>query len=127
MIMILDLLLSKRIYLLIALLFVTTLSFALTKAGNDKPEEIGTVKVYPNPILEDNLVSVEFEKSVEGMLKYSIIDQIGNQYLKMELNIEDPVHKITIDLSKYNLSPGIYFLRIKNDFKPEKVLKIIKK
>jgi hypothetical protein len=123
----LDLLFSKRICLLISLLLIATFSFGITKVGHDKPEDIGVVKVYPNPILDDNIVSVEFENSVEGSLKYSIIDQIGNQYLKMEMNLDIPVHRITIDLSKHNLSPGIYFLRIKNDLKAEKVLKIIKK
>jgi hypothetical protein len=128
MIMNLDLLLSKRIILLIGLLAISaSMTRGFAKVGSDKSEEIGIVKVYPNPILDENIVSVEFERALTGNLKYSIIDQIGNEYLKMDMNIGDPVHKISIDLSGHNLGPGIYFLRIKNDLKPEKVLKIIKK
>jgi hypothetical protein len=130
---IIDVMISNSLMLrgiLISLAFLiysSAFSNAQDFAEKPKSGELGNVKVFPNPLNEFDIVEVEFEMTINGVITFSLIDQIGNPYISAERALDYSVNKITIDFSPLGLKPGIYFLRLKHDMKPEKVLKIIKR
>ena len=120
-------LMTKRVIYSICFVAFTTTCYSQSFSERPKGGELGIVKVFPNPLNEYDVVTVEFETAITGTLTYSLIDQIGNPYIRNEQKLDHHLNKISIDFTPLNLKPGIYFLRLKNEMKPEKVLKIIKK
>jgi hypothetical protein len=77
--------------------------------------------IHPNPINED--LNFKVFNAAGKSMKVEIYNAIGNQLLKTDLELND--NKLnTIALP--NLSPGIYFAKVYNEFNQNAVLKFIK-
>jgi endo-1,4-beta-D-glucanase Y len=76
------------------------------------------IKLYPNPVLNNNELTVE---GIKNYIKLEITSLSGNILLSRHLLFSD---KITIDVSL--LKKGIYILRISDDYGKSEFLKFIK-
>jgi hypothetical protein len=81
--------------------------------------EMNNVKVYPNPTNQN--VTVEFDEPTANGVSVELCDLTGKQIVKLDKQF---AQTINLDLSKYSVAGGIYFLRITSGEKT-KVQKIV--
>lgn len=79
-----------------------------------------SLKVYPNPINENSIISYELEEN--SIVKISVLDITGKQ-IKVITNTKQEKGLKKISLQNLNLSKGTYFLRmnVNNNFITKKI------
>ncbi|MFN7013611.1 MAG: T9SS type A sorting domain-containing protein [Bacteroidia bacterium] len=82
---------------------------------------IENTSIIPNPVL--NNAEINFNSSINGTGKIQIIDMTGKVIFNESINLNEGSNKFLFNTS--NLSKGIYFMMILNDFDNEK-LKFVK-
>jgi hypothetical protein len=82
-----------------------------------------SVSGFPNP-LQDN-VSVNVATNVEQEVQITLMDNIGKTYYSQNLWTAEGENSFPINVSDFQLTTGIYFIRIRGD-KDEKVIKFYK-
>ena len=78
--------------------------------------------VYPNPVQKQ--FNIKFPGTYRGDFSLEIADQMGRIFNLSKTRIQ-PGSNINIDISKFSLPPGIYFLKINSETKNEEVKLII--
>ncbi len=72
-------------------------------------EDLGEVKVYPNPA--NDKLTIQLDNTMEGKAMVEILDLTGKLIYSSTINADFKLQ--TIDISK--VSKGIYYLRISNN------------
>jgi serine protease AprX len=81
------------------------------------------INVYPNPITT-NQIQVWFDEQYLGKsITLQLTDYVGKTYLQEHIRLQKV--NFPIDIAKYQLASGLYFLNINADGK-SKVIKIVK-
>ncbi|MCB0397200.1 MAG: T9SS type A sorting domain-containing protein [Flavobacteriales bacterium] len=75
--------------------------------GSDQPLSATLYNVFPNPVRDRVMVKAGVE-----IQAVSVITTTGQTVYELEVNGQK---EVSIDLNALNLSPGIYFLNIRND------------
>jgi hypothetical protein len=99
---------------------------AVTEANTetfDISNESQKPKVYPNPA-KDKL-RIEFPGTYEGNVTLEISDQIGRAYKIGVSKINAGGSIIDVNLSRFNLKPGIYYLKAYSDKGNTEVFKLL--
>lgn len=87
-------------------------SFSTTSVG-DAAAHTAIASVSPNPAKADDLVKLEFSTSVNADIRLDVFNSIG-QWVARPYRSHDAAgtHTIHVRTADYNLSPGLYFLRL---------------
>lgn len=80
--------------------------------------------VSPNPV--GQTMNVTLTTTTRGNNKLVLMDKLGVPLQNFDIYITEDITETYVDLSNYNLSPGIYYLRFKDD-KETSVFKMIKR
>jgi hypothetical protein len=87
-----------------------------------KPSIMDQIKLFPNPFRE--VIYIEPGDNARGKAKVLLYNHTGHILLQEDVVLGS--HKLSLDLNKINLSPGLYSLQIileNNDRKAFKILK----
>jgi acid phosphatase type 7 len=87
--------------------------------------ELSGVKVYPNPF--ENLTNIEFSLSKNSKVDIALFDLNGKKVADVlkSNNLQQGQHNFAMDVVKYNIGKGVYYLNITvND--QEKTTKMVK-
>ncbi|MGB0887510.1 MAG: T9SS type A sorting domain-containing protein [Vicingaceae bacterium] len=86
--------------------------------------EINDVTIFPNPT--KNHLVIDFKSNVSGKLKVNLRDILGkNVAVIYTNNVISGNNKLLIDLTKYSIKKGIYFIEINIDEKQYYTEKIV--
>lgn len=80
--------------------------------------------VSPNPV--DENMNVTLTTKTRGEKKLVLMDRVGRPVQNFYIDVTEEVSQTSVDLSAYNLKPGIYYLKYKNDDESD-VFKMIKR
>jgi uncharacterized repeat protein (TIGR02543 family) len=89
------------------------------------PINLAQSKVYPNPL--HNKFTIEFPVNYRGNFTSEIVDIVGRKYEISKTKLKEGGSIIQVDISKLNLTPGVYLLRINSDAGKTEVHKLIVK
>jgi hypothetical protein len=67
-------------------------------------------RLYPNPLKKR--FSVEFPSKYEGNFVMQIVDMVGKKYEIGTVSLKPGGSVMQVDISKFNLQPGVYFFKI---------------
>lgn len=81
------------------------------------------ILVYPNPITSNELQIWFDEQYIGKNISLQLTDYLGKRYFQENIKLQNTNHKL--DLYRYQLANGLYFLNINTDGK-NKVIKIVK-
>jgi len=73
-------------------------------------EEVGSLKVYPNPIKNGSL-HIELPNAFRNQLNLRLVNLMGQQVLEQNINAQN---KGKISLNNLSISTGVYYLKITN-------------
>lgn len=73
-------------------------------------EKLGKVKVYPNPTYSS--LNVEYNVAIEGQVQINVIDMSGRRLISQLEQGQQGVNTAKVHVS--NLTPGIYYIHLKN-------------
>lgn len=79
--------------------------------------------IYPNPLQKQ--FKIKFPRSYRGDFSFVIADQAGRSYDLGQIKIQPARSDINIDISKFSLPPGVYFLKINSETKNDEIKFII--
>jgi len=79
--------------------------------------------IYPNPIQKQ--LNIRFPNTYKGHFSFTIADQAGKTYNLGEVKIQPGGSNINIDISRFLLLPGVYFLRVKSYIRSDEMKLII--
>lgn len=77
---------------------------------NTGQEEMGSLKVYPNPI-KDGSLHIELPNTFRDQLNLKLVNLMGQQVLEQNINAQN---KGKISLNNLSISTGVYYLKITN-------------
>jgi hypothetical protein len=100
-------------------------SGAITQASPDILEmsnDLVKPKVYPNPAKDK--IQVEIPTGYEGNANLELSDQLGRVYKIGASHIQAGGATVEVDLSKFQLKPGIYYLKIISETRNTEVIKL---
>jgi len=80
--------------------------------------------VYPNPSKAN--FNIRFPVNYEGNMNFIIIGQAGVTYNIGKVKVERGGSTISLDISKYSLLPGLYFLKIQSETVNDEVKLIVR-
>lgn len=83
----------------------------------------GSLKVYPNPF--KNKFTIIFPSSYAGNYELQIIDVIGRTYDLGKTSVRAGGSIENVDVSKYALKAGVYFLSISSESNKKEILKLL--
>lgn len=89
----------------------------------DSERDVKKVKVYPNPL--QTRFNIKFPPTYEGIFSIEIADQSGKMYNGGKTKVPAGGSIIDVDISKFSLPPGVYFLKIHSATKNEEIKLII--
>jgi hypothetical protein len=94
------------------------------------PEELsGTAndaekpRVYPNPL--NQKFNIQFPSAYKGKISLQIVDLAGRVYKIEKLKSIAKGAIVEVDLSRFNLKPGVYILKILSDARKTEVVKLV--
>jgi hypothetical protein len=90
--------------------------------GNEELYQLENVRLFPNPV--NNSAQVELDLESAANVKLEVINTVG-QSIRFEDEGQLPSGRHLLTLATYQLSPGIYFLKVTADDK-QHVMKFIK-
>ncbi len=83
-----------------------------------------TISAYPNPVIQK--LNIQFNKSVEKPVSFSLYDQLGRLiYSENEVVIDNP-QTIELNLSELKVTPGLLFLRVMGAGEKESIVRLLK-
>ncbi len=86
--------------------------------------KINGLNIFPNPA--KNFISIDFEATVAGQLKVNLKDILGKVVATVYTNnLAAGNNKLVIDLTKYAIQSGIYFVELSVDNKEYFVQKLV--
>jgi hypothetical protein len=80
-------------------------------------------KVYPNPLR--NRFTIEFPSKYQGNFSTDIIDMVGRKYEIGKTKLKPGGSNMQIDISRFSLKPGVYFLQIHAETGKTEVFKLV--
>ena len=80
-------------------------------------------KVTPNPF--EKRFNIEFPAKYEGDFTLQIIDQLGKTFDIGKRRLKAGGSTVSVDVTKFSIRPGVYFLKIQSDTKTE-IIKLVK-
>ncbi|HEX2787405.1 MAG TPA: T9SS type A sorting domain-containing protein [Ignavibacteria bacterium] len=81
---------------------------------NEIPEEFKLFQNYPNPFNPETVISFEISKTAN--ISLDVYDISGKKLFNLLNDVKNEgSYSITVDVSKYNLSSGIYFYSLKSN------------
>jgi hypothetical protein len=78
--------------------------------------------LYPNPL--KNKFNIRFPSEYKGDFNFEIVDVTGRMYNLGKIRVQPGGSPINIDISKFSLRAGVYFLKI-NSITKKEVMKLI--
>ncbi len=85
-----------------------TFNWKVVAVNRESTNEIdSSVNIYPNPA--NNILQISYEGELSDQINISIYDNLGRDVVSNTLNNQEQ----SIDIS--NLSPGLYFIKIRNN------------
>ena len=79
--------------------------------------------VYPNPVQKQ--FKIRFPSTYRGHFNLTIADRAGRIYNLGKIRIQTQNSDINIDISRFSLPPGVYFLKIISETKNDQIKLII--
>jgi hypothetical protein len=81
------------------------------------------VSVYPNPVRESFFVKLSVKEKSEW--QFVLYNTLGHSIQLPKANLEKGMEMISFDLGKYELLPGLYYLRMVSNLNDKKIARII--
>lgn len=85
----------------------------------------GNFEVYPNPV--GNEMNIILNTPYRGERIFKLIDQRGRLLHSFTMDVATDITQIALDLSPYQMRPGIYFLKINDENMQKDTYRILKK
>ncbi len=97
-----------------------TLKQAVT--SNAIIDDLASLKVYPNPLTQSFFI--DFPNTYKGPVTLQIADIAGRVYEIGKPNLQGRT-RMEINISKFNLKPGVYFLKIHSAERNVEIIKLL--
>jgi hypothetical protein len=81
------------------------------------------VRAYPIPL--QKTLKIQFPGDYKGNTGLQILDAVGRTYEIGKVNLQAGGSNMEVDISKFSLKPGYYYLKITSDVRPVEVIKLI--
>ena len=93
--------------------------------GIDDHSMSATVKVYPNPTMDNINLQLSMDNKPSGMVEIQVYDIYGKRLEMLEIPHETPMLTTQIDMSRY--ASGVYFIKLVTNDNVLAVKKVVKK
>jgi hypothetical protein len=80
-------------------------------------------RVYPNPLNQKFII--QFPYGYKGKISLQIVDMAGRVYEIEKLKSRAEGASVEVNLSRFNLKPGVYILKILSDARKTEVVKLV--
>ncbi|HKG69712.1 MAG TPA: malectin domain-containing carbohydrate-binding protein, partial [Segetibacter sp.] len=84
---------------------------------------LSKVRAYPIPL--QKTLKIQFPTDYKGNTGLQILDALGRIYEIGKVNLQPGGSNMEVDISKFSLKPGYYYLKITSDVRPVEVIKLI--
>jgi hypothetical protein len=92
-----------------------TVFSTITSVDDDNTESGLKAMFYPNPVRDNANISVSFSKPSESAVRAEVITTAGNSLGSFNIPSEGSAElKYNVNLQKFNLSNGAYYLQVSN-------------
>jgi len=81
-------------------------------------------RLYPNPLHNKNF-NIAFPGKYNGVYDLELIDILGRKYDLGKTRLNEGGSTIKMDISRFSLKPGVYFLKINSNANKADVLKLL--
>lgn len=100
--------------------FSTTAAKPVSKIVENRLEK---AKIYPNPI--QKALNIQFPVKYAGDYNLQIVDALGNVYEIGEMKLPKGGSNMEVDISRFSLKPGFYYLRILSQKTKPELIKLV--
>ncbi|HEX8675613.1 MAG TPA: malectin domain-containing carbohydrate-binding protein, partial [Segetibacter sp.] len=84
---------------------------------------LSKVRAYPIPL--QKTLKIQFPSDYKGNTGLQILDALGRTYEIGKVNLQPGGSNMEVNISKFSLKPGYYYLKITSDVRPVEVIKLI--